>query len=164
MTEVRSRRYVAAGVGLFVAVGVGVGLAQNFTLVFLVEQLVDPGTDPLANTLVGIVLIVDVITPFSLGPLVAAGVGVVTAGGFPDRPRTAAVLAAVVSALGFVLMTLLALLLTFAALSQFTGGGGGGGSGGGPFSPVDLVPTVLLSGIPMALVGGAAAYVRARLP
>lgn len=155
------RRYVAAGLGLFVAIGIGVGLAQNFTLGFLIEALVEPPNDPLANTLVGIILMVDVVAPFSLGPLVAAGVGVLTGAGLPDREGLAAVVAGVVSGVGFVLMTVLVLVLTFATLTQYTSGGGGGG--GGPFSPTALIPTILLTGVPVALVGGTAAYIRARL-
>lgn len=155
------RRYVVAGLGLFVAIGIGVGLAQNFTLGFLIEALVDPPNDPLENTLVGIILMVDVVAPFSLGPLVAAGVGVLTGAGLPDREGLAAVVAGVVSGVGFVLMTVLVLVLTFATLTQYASGGGGGG--GGPFSPTALVPTILLTGVPVALVGGTAAYIRARL-
>lgn len=156
------RRYVAGGLGLFLVVGVGVGLAQNFTLGFLIEALVDPPNPPLENQLVGIVLIVDVITPFSLGPLVAAGVGALTGAGLPDREGVATVVAGVVSAVGFVLMTGLVLLLTFATLTQYASGGGGGG-GGGPFAAADLVPTVLVTAVPVALVGGSTAYIRARL-
>lgn len=160
MTERSPFRYAAGGFALFVAVGIGVGLAQNFTLAFLIEALVEPPNDPLDNTLVGIVVVVDVITPFSLGPLVAAGVGLMTATGYPDREGTAAVVAGVVSGVGFVAMTLVALFLTFAALQQYASGGG---TGGGPFTAADLVPTVVQSGVPMAIVGAAAAYIRARL-
>lgn len=160
MTEYRPLRYVVGGLGLFAAVGVGVGLAQNFTLGFLIEALVDPPNNPMDNTLVGIVIVVDVITPFSLGPLVAAGVGLLTGAGYPNREGTAAVIAGAVSGVGFVVMTLLALFLTFAALQQYASGGGGGG---GPFTAADLMPTVVQSGIPMAIVGAAAAYIRARL-
>lgn len=162
MAERPALRYLAGGLGLFAAVGIGIGLAQNFTLGFLIEQLVDPGGDPLQNTLVGIVIVVDVITPFSLGPLVAGGVGLVTGAGYPDREGLAAIVAGVTSGVGFILMTFLALLLTFAVLQQYSTGEGGGG-GGGPFSPADLVPTIIQSGIPMAVVGGAAAYIRARI-
>lgn len=161
MAERRAARYIAGGLGLFVAVGIGVGLAQNFTLGFLIEQLVDPGGDPLQNTLVGIVIVVDVITPFSLGPLVAGGVGLVTGAAYPDREGLAAIVAGVASGIGFVLMTFVALLLTFAVIQQYATGQGGGG--GGPFSPADLVPTIVQSGVPMAVVGGTAAYIRARL-
>ncbi|WP_255195912.1 hypothetical protein [Halorarius litoreus] len=161
MVARRLLQYVAGGLGLFLAVGVGVGLAQNFTLSFLIEQLVDPGGNPLDNTLVGIVIVVDIITPFSLGPLVAAGVGLVTGAGYDDREGVAAFVAGAVSGVGFVLMTLVALLLTFAVLQQYGTGGAGGGDS--PFSPSALVPTVIQAGIPMTVVGGAAAYIRARL-
>lgn len=160
MSERRARRYIAGGLGLFAAVGVGVGLVQNFTLGFLIEQLVEPGGNPLDNTLVGIIVVVDVVTPFSLGPLVAAGVGLITGAGYADRRDVGTAVAAVVSGVGFVLMTLLALLLTFAVLQQYSSGGGAGNS---PFSPTALLPTVVQSGIPMAVVGGAAAYIRASL-
>lgn len=160
MLQRRPLRYLAGGVGLFVAVGVGVGLAQNFTLAFLIEQLVSPGTNPLDSTVVGMVLIVDVVTPFAIGPLVAAGTGLVVGAGYTDRPGGSALLAGVSSALGFVAMTFTALLLTFVVIGQYSSGGG---SGGGPFSPSDIVPVVFQTAIPMAVVGGAAAYIRARL-
>lgn len=162
MAARRSLRYVLGGIGLFLAVGIGVGLVQNFTLGFFIEQLVDPGGNPLDNTLVGIIVVVDVITPFTLGPLVAGGVGLVVGAGYDDREGLGAVLAGIAAGIGFVVMTLVALLLTFAVLEQYSTGGGGGG-GNSPFSPSALVPTVIQSGIPMAVVGGLAAYIRARL-
>jgi hypothetical protein len=162
MAERRARHYVAGGIGLFVFVGIGVGLAQNFTLSFFIEQFVDPGSDPLENSAIGLLLLGSVFTPFTLGPLVAAGVGLVTGVNYPDREGLAALVAGAASGVGFVLMTGLTLFLTFAVLSQYASGGGGGG-GGGPFSPADLVPTIVQAGIPMAVVGGGAAYIRARL-
>ncbi|WP_255149555.1 hypothetical protein [Halorarius halobius] len=161
MVQRRPVRYLAGGVGLFLAVGVGVGLAQNFTLAFLIEQLVEPGTNPLDSTVVGLVLIVDIVTPFALGPLVAGGTGVVTGAAYDDRPGGAALLAGVASAVGFIAMAFTALLLTFMVIGQYSSGGGGGG--GGPFSPSAIVPVVFQSAAPMAVVGGAAAYIRARL-
>lgn len=157
----RPLRFAAGVLGLFVAVGVGVGLAQNFTLSLLIEQLVDPGTTPTDNTLVGIVLVVDVVTPFALGPLVAVGTGALFGRAMPDAERAAAVLSGAAAGVGFVLMTFLSLFLTFVVLGQY--GGGGGGSGGGPIDQGALFATVLETAIPVAVVGGLAALISARI-
>lgn len=157
--ETAPLRFAGGVVGLFVAVGVGVGLAQNFTLGLLIEQLVEPGTSPTDNTLVGIVLVVDVVTPFALGPLVAAGTGTLMGRALPDAERVAAVLSGAAAGVGFVLMTFLALFLTFVVLGQY----GGGGGGGGPIERSALFATVLETAIPVAVVGGLAAFISARI-
>lgn len=154
-------RFAGGVVGWFLAVGVGVGLAQNFTLGLLIRELVDAGTNPLDNTLVGIVLIVSVVTPFVLGALVAVGGGALLGRAMPDAERAAAVLAGAASAVGFVLMVFLALFLTFMVLGQY--GGGGGGGDGGPISQSALFRTVFETAIPMAVVGGLAGYISARI-
>lgn len=152
-------RSLGGVVGLFLAVGVGVGLAQNFTLGLLIEQLVDPGTDPTDNTLVGIVLVVDVVTPFVLGPLVAVGGGVLVGRLMSNAERAAAVLAGTAAGVGFVLMTFLALTLTFAVLGQY----GGGGGADGPIAQDALFTTVFETAVPTAVVGGLAGYISARI-
>jgi hypothetical protein len=155
----RLLRFAGGVVGLFVTVGVGVGLAQNFTLSLLIEQLVDPGTNPTDNTLVGIVLVVDVVTPFVLGPVVAVGTGALFGRAMPDADRAAAVLSGAAAGVGFVLMTFLSLFLTFVILGQY----GGGGGNGGPIDQGALFATVLETAIPVAVVGGLAALISARI-
>lgn len=150
--------YGAGVVGLFVAVGFGMGLGMNFALSFLIEQFVDPGTDPTDVTPVAITLLINLTLPFSLGALVAGAAGFTTGRAFPDRRWGATSVAAVASAVGFYLMTFLALFLMFSVLSQY-----GGGGGGGPFSPSDMVPTIGQTGIPVAITGAVAAYVACEL-
>lgn len=166
--EVRAAReqpslwgYAARIVGLFVVVGVGLGLANNFVLGFLIEQFVDPGGNPTDNTLVGIMLINAIVTPVVLGPLVAGGVSLALGRALPDRRLAAASLGAGVSVVGFYLMAFVSLFLTFVVLAQY--GGGGGGGGGTPFDPAALVRLILETGIPTAIVAVAAAYIGSRL-
>lgn len=150
--------YGAGVVALFAAVGFGMGLGMNFALGFLIEQFVDPGTDPTDVTPVAITLLINLTLPFSLGALVAGASGFATGRAFPDRRWGAPAVASVASAVGFYVMTLLALFLMFSVLSQY-----GGGGGGGPFSPGDMVPTIGRTGIPVGITGAVAAYVACEL-
>ena len=67
--------YALAVIAVFAALGAGLGLAANFTLGFFIEQFVDPGTDPLDSTQIGILFVVSIFLIYAVGPL-AAGVGV----------------------------------------------------------------------------------------
>lgn len=154
--------YALGVVGLFVVVGVGLGLANNFVLGFLIEQFVDPGGAPTDNTLVGIMLVDAIVTPVVLGPLIAAGASLALGRALPDRRLAATAVGAGVSIVGFYLMASVSLFLTFVVLTQY-GGGGGGSGGGGPFDPMALVSLILEAGIPAAIVGAVAAYVGTRL-
>lgn len=161
-------RSVATVLGLFLAVGVGLGLASYLGLDFLVVQFVDPGTDPTDNTIVGILLIHAILTPLLLGPLVAGATSLLLGRTLPERPALATVSAAATSAVGFYLMTVVALAITFAVLWQSSGAAAGGaaagGAGGGsPFDPSALLSLVLRAGIPAAFVGAVAGYVGSRL-
>lgn len=156
-------RSVATVLGLFLAVGVGLGLASYLGLDFLVVQFVDPGTDPTDNTIVGILLIHAILTPLLLGPLVAGATSLLLGRTLPERPALATVSAAATSAVGFYLMTVVALAITFAVLWQSGGAGAGGAGGGSPFDPSALLSLVLRAGIPAAFVGAVAGYVGSRL-
>lgn len=153
----------------FVTVGLGFGLAANFTIGFLIESFVEPGANPMDNTLVGIVLIVAVVNTFLLGPVVAAVTGLVTGRSLPDRRLLAAAANGTASVVGFYLLAGLALFVTFTVLSQYapaeaaSASGGAGGSSGGPFSPADLVPTLLEVGIPTGVVGAVTGWIGSRL-
>ena len=67
--------YALAVIGLFAALGAGLGLAANFTLGFFIEQFVDPGTDPLDSTQVGIMFLVSIFFIYATGPRRRRGPG-----------------------------------------------------------------------------------------
>ena len=160
--------YALAVVGVFAALGAGLGLAANFTLGFFIEQFVDPGTDPLDSTQIGILLLVSIFVIYATGPVVAGLAGVGLGRMLPDREATAAVLAGVGCFIGFFLFAGLGLFLTFSVLSEYgagagAGGGGGGGGGSGPIEPSALGTLMVQVGLPVGLVGLATAYVTARV-
>ncbi|WP_254821645.1 hypothetical protein [Haloglomus halophilum] len=148
--------YVGSVVAVFVAAGVGLGLGSNFILGFLIEQFVEPGASPTDSTLVSIMLLHNVITPFLVGPLMAIGAGALLGRALPDRPLTATAVGGTASLVGFYLMTGLTLFLTINVIAQYSTGGGGGG---GALDQAALGKQVIESGIPAALVGAAGAYI-----
>lgn len=160
MTDQRAPAVTAGVVGAFALVGFGVGLAQNFSLSFLIETLVQPGTNPMNNTLIGIVLVMDIFLPFAYGMLLAGGLGVVVGRAFADRRGVAAAVGGVGAGVGFLVFEGIVLMLTFSALSRYTTGGSGGG---GPFGPSELAPVILQAAIPVAIVGAGVAYIAARM-
>jgi hypothetical protein len=157
--------YALAIVGIFTALGAGLGLAANFTLGFFIEQFVDPGTDPLDSTQVGIMFLVSIFFVYAVGPIAAgvAGIGVGVA--LPERDGTAAVVAGVGSFVGFFLFAGLGLFLTVSVLAEYGAGagGGGGGGGGGPIEPSALGTLMFQVSLPVGLVGLASAYITSRL-
>ena len=160
--------YALAVVGVFAALGAGLGLAANFTLGFFIEQFVDPGTDPLDSTQIGILLLVSIFVIYATGPVAAGLAGVGLGRMLPDREATAAVVAGVGCFVGFFLFAGLGLFLTFSVLSEYgagagAGGGGGGGGGGSPIEPSALGTLMVQVGLPVGLVGLATAYVTARV-
>ena len=160
--------YALAVVGVFAALGAGLGLAANFTLGFFIEQFVDPGTDPLDSTQIGILLLVSIFVIYVTGPVAAGLAGVGLGRMLPDREATAAVVAGVGCFVGFFLFAGLGLFLTFSVLSEYgagagAGGGGGGGGGGSPIEPSALGTLMVQVGLPVGLVGLATAYVTARV-
>ena len=160
--------YALTVVGVFAALGAGLGLAANFTLGFFIEQFVDPGTDPLDSTQIGILLLVSIFVIYATGPVVAGLAGVGLGRMLPDREATAAVVAGVGCFVGFFLFAGLGLFLTFSVLSEYgagagAGGGGGGGGGGSPIEPSALGTLMVQVGLPVGLVGLATAYVTARV-
>ncbi|MFT4885358.1 MAG: hypothetical protein ACI8U4_002881, partial [Natronomonas sp.] len=62
----RTLSYLLAVIGLFALLGAGVGLASNFTISFFIEQFVEPGTDPLDNTQVGIMFLVAIFFSYAV--------------------------------------------------------------------------------------------------
>ena len=164
--------YALAVVGLFAALGAGLGLAANFTLGFFIEQFVEPGTDPLDSTQVGIMFLVSIFFIYATGPLAAGVAGIGVGQALPDRDGTAAVVAGVGSFVGFFVFAGLGLFLTFSVLAEYGagGGGGGGGSGGGgggggdsPIEPSALGTLMLQVSLPVGLVCLASAYLTSRV-
>lgn len=160
----RTAGYVLAA---FAVVGAGYGLAANFTIGFLVETFVEPGTDPLNNTLVGIVLVMGVVNTMLLGPVMAAVVGLSVGRSYPGRGVLAAALNGTVSVFGFYLLAALSLFLTFSVLSQYApaeaASAAAESSASGPFSFEDLRPTLVEVGVPTGVVGAVTGYVGSRL-
>lgn len=153
--------YVLAIVGIFAALGAGLGLAANFTIGFFIEQFVEPGTDPLDSTQIGIMLLVAIFFIYAVGPVAAGVAGVGIAQLLPDRGGTAAIVAAVGSFAGFFLYAGLALFFTFAVLAEY--GSGVGGGGGGPIELSALGTLMFQVSLPVGLVGLASAYITARI-
>lgn len=156
----RTAGYVLAA---FAVVGAGYGLAANFTIGFLIETFVEPGTDPLNNTLVGIVLVMGVVNTMLLGPVLAAVVGLSVGRSYPGRGVLAAALNGTVSVFGFYLLAALSLFLTFSVVSQYApaeaASAAADSSSSGPFSFADLRPTLVEVGIPTGIVGAVTGYV-----
>lgn len=153
--------YALAIVGIFAALGAGFGLAANFTLGFFIEQFVEPGSDPLDSTQVGIMFLTAVFFIYGIGPLAAGIAGVGVGQLLPNREGTAAVVAGIGCFVGFFLFAGLALFLTFSVLAEY--GAGSGGGGGGPIEPSALGTLMLQVGLPVGLVGLATAYITARV-
>ena len=157
--------YALAVVGLFAALGAGLGLAANFTLGFFIEQFVEPGTDPLDSTQVGIMFLVSIFFIYATGPLAAGVAGIGVGQALPDRDGTAAVVAGLGSFVGFFVFAGLGLFLTFSVLAEYGAGGGGGGGGGGdsPIEPSALGTLMLQVSLPVGLVCLASAYLTSRV-
>lgn len=158
MTEPSLRVHALGVVGLFAVVGVGIGLATNFSLAFLIEWQVDPGANPTDNTIVGMTLVQGILFPLMVGPLVAAVAGLAAGYSVGDRRLPATVLAGLSSAVGFVAMALLSVVLTVVVLAVYAGGGGATGF------PMDrLLWTVVETAIPVGVVGATAGYLGSRV-
>ncbi len=151
--------YALAVVGVFAALGAGLGLAANFTLGFFIEQFVEPGTDPLDSTQIGILFIVSILLVYVVGPLAAGVAGVGVGQALPDRDGTAAVVGGLGSFVGFFLFAGLGLFLTFSVLSVY----GSGGGGDGPIEPAALGRLMFQVAIVAGLVGLTSAYLTSRL-
>lgn len=165
--------YALAVVGLFAALGAGIGLAANFTIGFFIEQFVEPGNDPLNSTQVGMMLLTSIFFIYAMGPVAAGVAGIGVGQVLPDRDAVAGLVAGVGSFVGFYLFVGIALFFTFAVLAEYgaapgggeSGGGGSDGSGGGgsPLEPSALVTLMLQVSLPVGLVGFAAAYLSSRI-
>lgn len=161
----RSVSYLLAVIGLFALLGAGVGLAANFTIGFFIEQFVEPGTDPLDNTQIGITFLVAIFFSYTIGPIAAGVTGAWVGLGLSDREALAGVIAGAGGFAGFYLFVGLALFFTFSVLAEFSapGGGGGGGGGGGPLDPSGLLRLMVQVSLLTGLVGFGTAYLTGRM-
>lgn len=160
----RSLSYLLAVVGLFALLGGGVGLAANFTIGFFIEQFVEPGTDPLDNTQIGITLLVAIFFSYAIGPIASGVAGVWVGHGLSDREALAGVVAGAGGFAGFFVFVGLALFFTFMVLAEYSAPGGGGGSGGGgPLVPSGLLGLMLQVNLLTGLVGFGSAYLTSRM-
>ncbi|WP_178917018.1 hypothetical protein [Natronomonas gomsonensis] len=158
--------YALAVVGTFGVLGVGLGLAGNFTLSFFIEQFVDPGTNPLDVTQVGLMFLVVIVIVYATGPIASVVAGVVIGQVLPDREGAAAVVVGISSFLGYYLFVALSLFFTFSVLAEYGalgGGGGSGGGGGGPLDPAGLLTLTVQVSLPVGLVGLVSAYITSRV-
>jgi hypothetical protein len=131
-------------VGLFVTVGVGLGLAG-----FLVVTQLEVGSGGSPGLLGGLVVLQAIAILYFIGPAVAAVAGVVVGTRNGDR-RTALLAGGVGSLVGAYLLFGIALGLILAAAS--TGSGGGGG-----FDLSENALAIAGVGVPAALVGAVTA-------
>lgn len=156
--------YGLAVVGTFSVLGVGLGLALNFTISFFIEQFVDPGTNPLDVTQVALMFLVAIVIIYSTGPIASIVAGIVIGQVLPEREGAAAVIVGISAFLGFYLFAALSLFFTFAVLMEYgTLGAGGNGGGGGPLDPAGLVTLTLQVSLPVGLVGLMSAYLTSRV-
>ncbi|MFQ3318110.1 MAG: hypothetical protein ACI8UR_001009 [Natronomonas sp.] len=153
--------YALAVVGLFAALGAGLGLAANFILGFFIEQFVEPGADPLDSTQVGVMFLTSIFTIYAMGPMTAGIAGVGVGQALPDRRAVASIVAGAGSFIGFYLFVGLGLFFTFTVLAEY--GSGGGGGGGSPLDPSSLLTLMLQVSLPVGLVGLSAAYLTSKI-
>ncbi|MCY4729028.1 hypothetical protein KY092_00485 [Natronomonas gomsonensis] len=151
--------YALAVVGTFGVLGVGLGLAGNFTLSFFIEQFVDPGTNPLDVTQVALMFLVVIVIIYSTGPIASVVAGVVIGQVLPDREGAASVVVGISAFLGFYLFVALSLFFTFSVLSEY----GALSGGGGPLDPAGLVTLTVQVSLPVGLVGLVSAYITSRV-
>jgi len=151
--------YALAVVGTFGVLGVGLGLAGNFTLSFFIEQFVDPGTNPLDVTQVALMFLVVIVIIYSTGPIASVVAGVVIGQVLPDREGAASVVVGISAFLGFYLFVALSLFFTFSVLSEY----GALSGGGGPLDPAGLLTLTVQVSLPVGLVGLVSAYITSRV-
>lgn len=163
-------------IGLFVIVGIGLGLSGYIALDFMQTSFVDsaePGSflESLGQLFVGLVALQTSFITFLLGSVVAATTGVGSAKSFASG-RAAALHNGLAAGVGFPLMVGVAIFIMLLAVA---GGGGGGetaagatttptpsSGSGGITDQIDWGSLVMRVGalcIPTALVGAGAGFV-----
>lgn len=151
-------RSIGVIVGVFAAIGVGLGLTGYISLSWVESVFTSADQSEMANSFgqmfVGLVFLQSVIITFFTGPTVAALSGLVTGISQASRTRAAGI-SGVGAFVGFYVMVVLAIVVM--SLAYSSGGDGSGGS-----SSVDMMnalTTAIQAGIPTAAVGVIAGYI-----
>ncbi|MFC4451194.1 hypothetical protein [Halorussus aquaticus] len=154
-----SLRSVGVIVGVFAAIGVGLGLTGFISIGWIEGTFTSADQSGFANSLgqmfVGLVFLQSVIITFFTGPTVAALAGLVTGISKTSKTRAAGI-SGIGAFVGFYIMVLIAILVMSMAYST-SGGSGSGGSGS--FDLVNTLVTAAKAGIPTAAVGVVAGYI-----
>lgn len=153
-----SFRSIGVIVGVFAAIGIGLGLTGFISLGWIEGAFTNPDQSEMANSFgqmfVGLVFLQSVIITFFTGPTVAALSGLVTGISKASKTRAAGI-SGVGAFIGFYVMVLIAILVMSMAYS--TGGSGSGGSTSFDFG--NTLITAAKAGIPTAAVGVVAGYI-----
>lgn len=151
-------RSIGVIVGVFAAIGIGLGLTGYISLGWVESTFTSADQSEMANSFgqmfVAIVFFQSVIVTFFTGPTVAALSGLVTGISQASRTRAAGI-SGVGAFVGFYIMVVLAIVVM--SLAYGSGGGGSGGSGS-----IDLINAFTIAaqaGIPTAAVGVVAGYI-----
>lgn len=140
-------------VGLFVILGIGLGLAGYVGLDQFMPQ--QTGEQDFGGALIGALLIFQSITfMYFIGPVMAVTSGIFT-GKQPGSKVVSAISGGAGSFVGYYLMFIIAFLIMTMALPE-TGGGGGGGDGGVQLG--DSLVQAGVIGLPTGIVGGITGY------
>lgn len=143
-------------VGVFAAIGVGLGLTGYISVGWIQGTFTNPDQGEFANSIgqmfVGLVFLQSVIITFFTGPTVAAITGLLSGLSESSRTRSAGI-GGLGSFVGFYVMVVVAIVVMSLAY------GSGGGSGGSEsFDMGQAFVTAAKAGIPTAIVGVIAGY------
>lgn len=144
--------------GLFVAVGVGLGLSGYISISTMNQMFVEEAGSEfgaqLGQTFVALVALQSAFVVFFLGSVVAS-ISATSISAEAESIKESVLANGVASFIGFYLMVGVALVIMLAALGS--GDPSGGGGGGQPAVQIgDVIGPIVQVGIPTALVGTAA--------
>lgn len=156
--QTSSLRSIGVIVGVFAAIGVGLGLTGFISIGWIQGTFTSPDQGEFANSLgqmfVGLVFLQSVIITFFTGPTVAALSGLVTGISHESRTRAAGI-SGVGAFVGFYVMVILAIVVMSLAYSSGSDGSGGSSS----FDIGNAFATAAKAGIPTAAVSVIAGYI-----
>lgn len=140
---------------VFAVIGIGIGLTGFFPMEYVVNQFSATGGGQIAQAIgqlfVGLVFLQSFLMAMFLAPTVAGLTGLVSAFSLNDR-GSAAIAGGVGAFVGFYVMVIIAIVIMSAAMPA---GDGGGSSGQQAADLSQLLGTIIKSGFPSGLVGGA---------
>lgn len=156
---VRDFRLPLIVLGVFTLVGIGLGLSGSMILsaagnLFLTEEAGQFAT-AIGQMLILILLMAGIMMTFFTGPTVGAVTGL-HVGSHSDSSSHAIGSAAVGSFIGFLIMTVVAVMIMITALPEMGGGGTGGMNGG--IDVANYTNQIVMAAIPTTIVGGASAW------